>query len=321
MDPNQLPPSLNRPQMQPQPQFVGRPPSGMPTGYQQPQQGSRKILPIVIIVLVLVLGVGGFAYYNYMRTPDQVFRSAFSNALSLKSFTQTGDQSGAHVEIKYDVENTHDPRVSATVKVSADGKEVANIEGYGTFSNTYVKYTDIAGVSSGLLNKWVQLRRNGTLPSYIQPATTFFPIFDPQYSLLGQAIFANVPRADRNALVDYIVKNQVYKYDAQKVVKTKVEGADVFKYDVSLQHMDTLNEKAAKILGITDPDALKLIARSDVELTNATLYISINSPKLVKVTTSDATIEYSAFNNTKLPDEPHADLQYQQFLAQTKSGL
>jgi len=67
-------------------------------------------------------------------------------------------------------------------------------------------------------------------------------------------------------------------------------------------------------MGITDTDALRMAASENG--TSATLYVSVGSSKLLKVTTRDTTVTYSNFGTTKLPSEPKAEVQYDDYIKQ-----
>lgn len=268
---------------------------------------------LVLLVAALLL------WNNSARTPDAIFRGAFSRALSTNSVRQVTLSGDGTVTVSYDVSNVKNPRLSSQLNsLTIDAGPLEQISGYSTFSNTYIKFTGglvTTYLPSNAVNKWIQTRTNGT--SHISAASTGL-VSDAQQIFFGNIVFGNFSRKDRGTIMDYIAKHPLYTYDTKQVTKTIVNNHHVFAYDVKTneKNLEGYNKLIGTIVGqqpeITSSDYDQLAAGSTI------IYIDSSSKEIIKGKTqntdgSTTTTTYDQYDQAQVGTEPKAQLSWDTF--------
>lgn len=275
--------------------------------------------------LLLLAGIAAaYLLFFSQKTPDEAFRATLENSLSTSSLSQTtsSTEPQASATIDYDLKNIKDPKVSTNFSFSSNGASI-KLQGYGTFKSSYAKVSEFNGLQTlpeAGKNKWIQIKKDGAIAENASPLDTFYTMYDPNYVTLGQYIYGNFSSQDRKTLVDYVVKERVYEYDAKTVKKEQLDGRQVYVYSVqtSAEKLATYNKKAGEIMGMSNASiesALGLMPLSNS--LKATLYIDPKAAQLIKVVADDGsktTTVYSKWNQVSIPAEPKADYQYEDFL-------
>jgi hypothetical protein len=289
-----------------------------PVGIPAKRKFSRPIITAVVAGLVII-GAAAAAYMMFLKppTPDEAFKQALVNAMSTKTFTQDSksEDEASQLTQHYDLSNIKQAKLDATITIGLEDSNIV-MEGYGTPKNSYFRITKAKNTIDfgSLEDKWVQVKKDGVLPDDVSLASGASVFFDPDYSALGQYIFGNFDAKSRKTLVDYATTQQVYKYDSSKVKKTKLNGHDVYAYDVKLsgKKLEAYNRKAAPMFGIADSKLDNLA--DQFEDMSATMYVTLDTERLVQVKTDAGdTTRYSAWDSTTVANEPKPEMQMAEF--------
>jgi len=277
---------------------------------------------VLLVVAVLVLATAGFGWWSdrHDNTPDKVFADAIGKLLSTKSITQSVSSNTASLSVKFDMRNVKDPRVSMTI-AEQDGATVAKVSGYGSLQNEYLKYTTFGdaaldGSLKSLVNKWVQIRTNGTVAADANADAK--ALTDPRYLMFGDFLMGNFSAADRQDLLQFIKSNHVYNYDVKHVKTVAVQGRNAYVYSLTenVPELKKLNQKAAAVMGVPLADVEPALAGIN-EGGAIELYIDEGTKEIVgyvnTVGTTVARGSYTDYDMTSLPPQPHADLTWAQF--------
>ncbi len=300
-----------------------------PSVYQAPQPThtpkqkfklNKKLLvvwgPRVAAVVILVIGM--LAFIKMRPTPNKVFASALEVALSTKQVEGQYHSADGNdnASIKYNVSDIKKPKVSVDANIQSLGVKA---EGYGNLQNTYFKITSLntaQGSDSQIINKWVQLRKNGKAEA---PISSFATLGDPHIVTLGSFIFGNFPSGDRQELINFLLENNVYSYNAKAVKEEKLDKHSVYVYEViiDLEKLKEFHIKVGMLMGLDPTDVAKNFSVFR-PASSAKLYIRKDNKQLIKVAItqgeSTATTDYLNYNKTDLPAEPKADMNYKDFL-------
>lgn len=315
-----------RPQAAPSPQFVSN------SQLSQKSKGSKRLVTIIIsVILVLGLGAAGARLYMANRpTPQKVFDGSLSTLLSTKSVTQkasSGDTSGT---LLYDLNDIKQPKDSFTAEVTMSGIKF-NLDGYGSMQNVYINFRKIGVEGTNtpdipVLNKWIQLRKQGTLDPGVDPSLV--QLADPRSVALGQIIFGNFSAGDSKDLLASAKQQPFFKFDPKNVKKETLDGHKVFVYQVTIDKkvLGEYNKKVAKIMGLPDADGEAAAQNVQDGPSEATLYIRTDNKQVVKVASkgddgNPITNVYTDYNNTNLPGEPKGEITYEQFQQGLVKGL
>jgi hypothetical protein len=308
--------------------------STTPVSPKQNSKNLKTILPIAIVLVILVIvGCVMALVLSKSTTPTSAFNDALSNALSTKNLEQTASAAGSSIDIKYNVANIESPVISSAASLDLFGENAA-LTGYGTFSNSYIKYKTITSTEGStaslddILNKWVQVKTDGKVAANADASLE--QLIDPTYNFFGQYIFGNFSASQRSTLTSYIESNDIYKFNAKNVTKTTLNGASVYKYQVTLNttKLTDLNNKVAAMINLPKNDYQDITSVLSDGPSSATMYVDTSSKELVKVTATTQgvteTINYKNFNDTTLPSAPQPQLTFAEYLgllaAPTTSG-
>lgn len=284
------------------------------------QKNKLKLLFVLVAGLVVIGTSGVFAYSSFIApTPDKAFKNALENALSTKQFTQKLADRMNNATILHDVSNVKDPRVSTKASIGLFGPQKIELEGYGSFKNSYVRFSgsdnpEFINTSDGA---WAQVRNNYVLPDDAN-LLAFNQVYDPNYTFFGPFIFGNFANNDRETLLRYILDQKVYTYDETKVTVSKLGDIEVYIYPLVIEQdkLKELYKKVAEIVGV-DTARITSTLSSVTAIKTASLYISKQNSQLLKFNVEDRGIssEYSDIDTTKLPAEPEAKILWKEYSA------
>lgn len=284
-------------------------------------KGKMKLILAIVIVVVVLGGAGAGAYmwYKQQNNPNHIFKAAVSNLFKTKSVTQTATSSDVNGAVKFDVTNVKDPKISADVTVKSSDVTF-DMSTYGTLQNSYLKFKSFGNSAldnyfSAVTNKWVQLRKDGTVPANVN--TNFSDLADPRVFAFGDFIFGNFSSSQQKTLTDFVMANNIYKYDSKAVTTTTLDGHKTYVYPITenVSKLKDLNTKAAGYMGLSDSD-IKTALDNLGGNKSVKLYVDASTKEFVKVTlTSDGspiTNTYTDYDATTLPSQPSADITWAQ---------
>jgi hypothetical protein len=326
---------------QPQPEFpfaaatTQEPTAQIPLTRLTSLLGSHKKAALITMAAVALLVIIVSVSSGGTPDPTALFTDAINDSLAAKSLeakpSDTGD--GTTGTVDYYLKDLQHPVVATNLTVGG-GKNAIALSSYASPQNAFVKLSKFStGTPSSdkaitpLLNKWVQLRKNGI--DYKDSSTLEFGLnITPEKLVLGNWVFGNFSGKDRAALSEWAVANHLYTYDAAKVTKQQLNGVNVNVYDVSINtaKLATYNQKAATIIGFKAPaitDSLsKITATKELY---ATVYIATGSHRLQRFdvinTGNTSSITYSKFNKLKPVAEPQANLTSPQFNVELQKDI
>lgn len=322
MQPNEQQPYGQQPQQQPNQVYgyTGQPAyqsTGLPTITPPKPQPRHLLIPVFLAVIGLLL-VGFIACAAYLvmtrKTPDKVFQTSLTNAFSTRNFTQQMKDGASSDTLYEDVSNVRAPRIDAQAHLSS-GNLSGDLEGWGDLQNSYMKLkSNNAPGGSAVLNKWVQVRKNGVLPDNATSALA--DLYEPGAQFFGNYIIGNFSASVRQKLVAFAIQNHVYNYNLQQVKSGTLSKQPIFAYPVSinLAKLKQLNAMAAQTMGLKTSVIDRAFQNGDISR-SGTMYINKNTGRLVIFT--DATTGrgslYTNFNTTNVIAEPKPDLQWADF--------
>lgn len=287
----------------------------------------RFLKPAIAVLIVMVIGVGIFGYAKVMaarNNPDTVMRDAISNSLSLTTVQATTKSGQTTVTTKYDFTDSKNPVVSTANSIATQNGQ-AMLNGYGDLKNTYINYESLPKVVSAKLSKqmnntWVYVRQNGEMPKNV-PAL-IFKASDPRYQAFGPILMGNFEGTTKQQLVDFVLKNKVYGYEAEKVKKEKLGDKTVFAFPIQLDvtFLQVATQSAALNAGLT-PEDIQLATEAMEALRDAkiTLYVDAGDHTFTRMYISKddtvKTIDLSGYKDTKVPAAPQTRLLWSGFTA------
>ncbi|HSX31231.1 MAG TPA: hypothetical protein VLE99_04905 [Candidatus Saccharimonadales bacterium] len=270
--------------------------------------------------MLVLAGAGAYWWVKQQTTPDKVFHAAITKLLSTTSITQSvGDANNMGV-VSYNLSNLKDPHVSVSLSIKAPG-ETIKLSGYGTLQNDYVKYNSFGDPTSdralsGIVNKWVQMRTNGTLATGADPSIE--DLTSPRYLAFGDIMIGNFSAAQRQQILQFIQTNNIYSYNAKKVTTATVNGKKVYVYPITenIAKLKELNKKVAPMMGLSTSDIQDVLDTLGTS-GNPKLYITVGSKEIVKYTLQEsgatATGSYTDYGSTTLPSEPTGAMSWTEF--------
>ena len=290
---------------------------------QQQEAHNRRhgmMIAAVLIGILILLGGSALAYTvlnaRKANDPQAVFNSMLSKSLATKQVHQSVVQSktGTQVQADYDVSDVAKPRILSTARIGGDSNKII-MKYYSTFQDTFVQYQNTAGGTESYLNKWIQVRDNGVLEKNNE--ITLATSFEARRIFFGQMIFGNFTSSDKKSL-ESVFKGGVFTYDKNNVKTETLGGSKVFVYEVKIDtdKLITYNQKVAKVVGV-NPDEIN---KGDLQsVTSAMLYIEAKTQHLLRVTTGDATINYSKYDALTIQPQPASQMSWNSFL--TANGV
>ena len=291
---------------------------------------SRKIAKLVLIgVLVIIAIVIAFIFMQSQGQDDSgaKLENAISNSFSVNNFTEKVTVDKSNIELRQDASDNHNPRLSGTMSVADLG---VKIDGYASLSDSFIKYTSLGSLvaaddmAAKLANKWVQIRRNGQLPSGYTPQANVEAVFDPRVSIYGDRVVGNFTSEEQATLTKEIKDKHVYDYDPTTVKTTVIDGQAATQYDitVNVDALKAFNKMAGQMAGISSADLDRVIAMASLDdYRNAKVvwYVADDSHQVIRIVSTESnktvTVDYTDIGSTVLTTEPTAVFQYTDFSA------
>ena len=203
-------------------------------------RGKLTLINVTVLVGILVLVGAGYSWWHWVySSPKNVFKRMVTTSLSSSSITRTIKQDDGSQILNQTSQLTLQPnqRVHATnmLRQVADAGTVVDTESIATPTVDFVRYTGIKTSQKTASGKdfdfkavtgiWGKADNQDALSGGAQIFTQ---------NLLGVMPVANLPAAERKALVNVIIKNQIFKTDFSKVSRSIEDGRPVYTYDVSI---------------------------------------------------------------------------------------
>jgi hypothetical protein len=328
MQPNNQQPAGPPPQMpttpyqSPVPEPVFPDQSGLSEHYKKPRK--PWILPLLAVIFaVIVCGGTWFGYQAYRNNPATLFNQAIGASLHTKQVTETFNSTTSAGAVAFDVNDVKKPRLSTLTTMNLGVSTY--VKGYGTMQNTYLSYSNNPNGETttppNLLDKWIQVRADGNLPS----GATLNPLLttiDPRYELLSPWVFGNFTSKDRKSIAGLARSTKLYRIDGKKVKDDKLGGRAVKVYDITVNNgaLNSYFTKVGQAFGIssTDSSAAAKLYGSRISLK---MYIQKDTHQVLRIdmtndgVTSTNTYTYKA----DVPSEPNPGLSYDGFLTQIGS--
>jgi hypothetical protein len=223
----------------------------------------------------------------------------------------------------YDFSKAKDPIISSDVTVKRYDSSF-NISTYGTSSDTFYSYTGLPSTVDTSLaeqakGKWVQLRKSKVLDHTVSHEVS--GLADPRIQLFGPILVANLDDKDREQTVNFLVKNNVYKFKAEKFEKAKVgdQKALVMPVVLDVGYLKVAMQTAALTMGYTPADIAEAIRAIDVyKSAKADLYISSRGHKILRLDITDSSgnktqYDYSNFDEAKVSAQPTVSMPWAEF--------
>jgi hypothetical protein len=315
--------TVNSPYQQPYQQHYQNSPyqqSHYPQAYSSaPPRRARNIVgPLAAVASVLMIASAAVGYFLYTNraTPEKVF-TVYSEAVhsvrQVKQYSQV--ENLGEGTILFDVSDVKNPIVSTTLNLDlstyVDLK--FGIEGYGTFTDGFVKITNYESdnkITSDTLNKWAQTRKDGRVPTDYDASIT--GMADAYGSVFGDIVFGNFNPSDRATLAALFRETQ--KFDPAKVTQETLDGKKVYVYEVtnSIDSLKQYNQKAAEIMGANAEDAADAFDTMFSGPETFKVYVQIDTGLPVKIAdmNSETITTYSDYDNIAMPTQPTQEIDY-----------
>ena len=273
----------------------------------------------IIGLAVVVVVVAGLSIYFTSRSisssAGNLFDQALSNALHTKNFTQENASGPSRLSIKYDVSVPSNTKVQAAGNLN-QGDNVTAFNGYGTFQDTYIKFTTFTtagkSVPPAALDKWFQVRKAGFDASNGYFAVVFQN--DPHAAFFGDLIFGNFSKSDRDKLLIYLRQYNVYRIDSTKIQHINYRGERLAAYQVieDKAALAGFNKLVGKMVNLPASELAQDINNLHFA-GQAKVYISESTKQFVGVEVGATSIKYTNFGTTALGEAPTPQTTFEQF--------
>jgi hypothetical protein len=284
------------------------------------------LLPVMIVIGLCLIGaitllVIGMKAQN---KPNVIFQQAFESTLSSHNVEVQTNNNGNVMTTKLDFTGSSGPQMSAMGDLSINGSNFI-LNGYGTLNNTYVQYTQLdnstsqnSALASAVLNKWVQLRKNGDLSPGINASLANFA--DPNVDLAGDVVFGNFSGSESATLVKALIKSKVYEYNLSEVKQVTSDGQIFMEYPITINvlALKAWNQKILSAEGVPAKSIQLALANfGSGQPTTGIIYINKLSEQLIRLNlgqgSTGTSILYINRNNTTIESQPMDAVSYSQF--------
>ncbi len=270
----------------------------------------------LVIVLAIVLAIGAFwSWWHYVRSnPKRVFEAAVSNNLKVRGVTDHLLQSNGNQKLDQTVQLMTGPEntAHASTVLSQEGSGGGSVqtETIGTPFADYVRYTSIMTSQKNAEGKPLDFSKIlgvwGTTGSTDSKGDTNGDLYNQ--IILGIVPFANLPAAERTALLKQIKDQKVYDVDYSHVEHKIVNGRPVYIYKVTVkpEAFVGLLKTLGSYLGLTqletvDPSSYKQSPPLKVELGVDVWTRQLNSATYVNNDRTERLSAYGVQRPVELP--------------------
>lgn len=269
----------------------------------------RFFTALIAIVLLFAVAGGGIIWWRDVRSdPVNTFYGTINNNLRTHSFKRKVSQDSLGQSLKQTSEITlapsHTTHGFTEIEQPGQGANVTT-ETIASPTEEFVRYTEInapeesGGDFSKILDVWSRTQPSGGQGSL--------------GDLYGDAVLGVVPYADLSAedrvpLMEFIRKNQVYKFDSKKVKRSIQDGRPVYAYEVTIAPEAYIGmlKQFAGILGLTQFDDVKPEDYKDTQSATINLVVDVWSRqvKAVEYEGGGRTESVGAFGVYNRPEAP-----------------
>jgi hypothetical protein len=268
-------------------------------------------VPVLLVLAVLGGGTATFAAWRTQSSPDAVFRSALTDALSQSYYTQVTSQDKVSATVHYDAHDITKPQVLTDANVFSDDLTVG-FDGYGTIDSRYTRVTmqknetDNKFYYSIGLNKWIKVDDRDE--KFAKNSVSM--LYDPRQLMLGNIIVGNFSKTQREQLVDYAIKNKVYEFDPANVTKDDSEAYKsenyVYKVKFNGKKLYEYNRLAASMMKL-DASVVQDMLESK-ELSEGTISIDAKTKQFTQVKINSVESIYMDWGRNMVSGEPKPEL-------------
>jgi hypothetical protein len=215
----------------------------------------RRWTILFVVTALALFALSGWSWWHFVRSnPERTFFAALENSMQTRGVTRVVNQSaGAQSldqKVQLNLAGDHYAHSSTTIKQEGEVDATVATETISTPNAEFVRYTDITTDQkntkgevldfSQLLNIWGKTETN--------PDSATGELYGE--SVLGVVPFGNVNAKDREAIMQYILSNNVYSFDFNQVERRIENGRPVYVYDVTVapeQYVTMLKQFASAI--------------------------------------------------------------------------
>jgi hypothetical protein len=278
-----------------------------------------SVLGWLLIVSVLAIIVSSILWFQAVyKSPQNVFEGMIKQNFTNTGYTRNVDSNENGLNAKETAQlQTGGENIVRTKTILKQDNDTVTTDAISTMSAEYVRYTNIDTQRksangkqldfSKAVNVWAKNETGG-------PSQTFSQM------LLGVVPMGNVPAETRKELIKFIDKNTVFAANYNTVKKEKINGRQVYTYQVQLlpQTYVQMLKIYGKGVGLEDQVAqLDPAHYKDAQPTKLTLSVDAVSRHLVALSYPDSTARserYSGYGirkDVELPTKtiPAAELQ------------
>lgn len=277
---------------------------------------------------VLVLAGAAWWVFAY-SSPTTAFDDMLANNLATPGVTRVSEQGNDQLRIAQytQLQLGAQPTAHSLTILKRSGIELTT-EGVSDRGQDFVRISKIVLPSSmdkaidtsTLTGKWAKLSAGENGGGLLSTG-----LFDQ--ALLGVLPIANLSPSDREALMEYIDKSEVFSFDASKVKTVDVGGRKAYSYDVSVKPAPyiKLMQEFGKLVDIHQYDDINANAYASSASIPLTIVVDARSHTLLEVAqqTTGRTDRYGAFGLMPQSDVPKATLttkQLTELLAKLQQG-
>ncbi len=261
---------------------------------------------LIVAALVILVGTGVYAWWQFSYTnPSKVFNRMVANNLSTPSVTKTSTQTADGQSLEQTSILVTSPKqyvASQSTLTQGEGEQASKVvtETLAFPTEEYTRYLSITTAqknSSGkpynfdkILNVW---GKTTSADAESGGPQTF------NQAVLGIVPVGTMNASQRNELLSYIQKNNVFGVDASKVTKEWKNNRLVYSYAGSVKPIPyvTMLKVFAKSMGLRQLDSVDPQQYKDSAPINFTVNVDVISGQMtsVKYTDSERTENYSAY--------------------------
>ena len=324
--PASISPSANQPPSFPQtsqvPPIVG---PQLPINPKPPRQWKKlAFIPAGLLSLAVVAASAWFLLLK-PDSPDAVFKKSLENALSTKSIQIEMKEGSGNYTLttvtKIDTSDVTNPKSSSVITDEYNG-EKSTSEFYSTSKDAFFKIADtgLYGLSelSSVSGKWVQAQKDGQSPG-VDTYSALSYTGSYSWSFFGYFINGNFESDQKKEFTDFLLENEVYDYNADRVKTRTVDGKKQLVYDVDVSEEDLkeFNKQVAKSIDVDERKVEEnyVLSSSDIKID---FYIDPKQKRVTKVKINDSGIsmevKFTGFNSTTVPPAPKPEVSYEDYV-------
>ncbi len=204
---------------------------------------NRGLITTIVILAAIILAGSGWAWWHFVRSnPERVFNAMLDNNLRTTAVTrkvkQTSGDQNLDQTVQLFVAPEHISHGMTALNQTGDEKAQVVTETIGTPFIDYIRYLDVISDQktekgekvdfSRITNQWGK-----TAVADGSESQTTGELYNE--SVLGVVPFANLPKADRQVLLEFVKASEVYKTDYSKVERSINNGRPEYTYTVAVQ--------------------------------------------------------------------------------------